>query len=119
MKLLVHLATGPENPSRVALALLVAATATQEGHEVDVFIASDGVNLLRASTIAAAKGIGTGEVAEHLATLTQAGAGLYASGQSAKARGITPADLAELGFTAAPPAKLLELTFAADRVLVY
>jgi uncharacterized protein len=33
-KLLVHLATGPENPTRGALALLVARTAVDEGHDV-------------------------------------------------------------------------------------
>ena len=38
-KLLIHLATGPENPTRGALALLVARTAAEEGHAVQVFIA--------------------------------------------------------------------------------
>ena len=32
-KVLVHLATGPEHPTRAALALLVARTAAEEGHD--------------------------------------------------------------------------------------
>ncbi len=44
-KILVHLATGPENPTRAALALLVARTAAGEGHEVQLFLAGDAVAL--------------------------------------------------------------------------
>ncbi len=43
-RLFVHIATGPENPTRIALALLVARGALDSGHEVDVFIAGDGVS---------------------------------------------------------------------------
>jgi predicted peroxiredoxin len=37
-RILIHSATGPENPTRAALALLLARTAVEEGHEVQVFI---------------------------------------------------------------------------------
>jgi predicted peroxiredoxin len=59
-RLLVHLATGPENPTRAALALLVARSALDAGHQVDVFIAGDGVGVLRPETLDAGHGIGTG-----------------------------------------------------------
>ena len=117
--LLVHITSGVENPTRAALALLVAATAAKEGHQVDVFIAGDGVSLIRPNTIAAVVGVGTGSVAEHLDVLRAAGAGLWASGQSSAARGIQPDDLSAVGFTASPPSKLVELAFAVDRVLTY
>ena len=64
-KILVHLVTGPENPTRASLALLVARTAVSEGHEVQVFLAGDAVALARPETAAAAHGIGTGALAEH------------------------------------------------------
>ena len=118
-RLLVHLTCGVENPTRAALALLVAATAAKEGHQVDVFIAGDGVSLLRPNTIAAAVGIGTGSVADHLEALSAAGAGLWASGQSSAARGLPPDDLAAVGFTASPPTKLVELVMTVDQVLTY
>ena len=118
-RLLVHLTCGVENPTRAALALLVAATAAKEGHQVDVFIAGDGVSLLRASTIAAVVGVGTGAVADHLDALQAAGAGLWASGQSNAARGISPEDLSAVGFTASPPSKLVDLVMTVDRVLTY
>lgn len=39
MRNLVHLTTGVENPTKAALALLVASTAPADGHEVDVLVA--------------------------------------------------------------------------------
>ena len=118
-RLLVHIATGPENPTRAALGLLVARTARGAGHDVDVFIAGDGVALLRPETIDAGHGIGTGSFREHVDALVAGGATLYASGMSSKARGLTVDSLAGLPVTLAPPDKLVELTFAADRVLTY
>lgn len=115
MRLLVHIATGPENPTRLALGLLVARTALGQGHDVDVFIAGDGVDVLRAETREALQGIGTGSAAEHWQALMDGGARLFASGMSSKARGITPTEGMEL----APPEKLVELIAAADRVVSY
>ena len=115
MKLLVHSATGPENPTRAALALLVARTAAGEGHDVRVFLAGDAVHLVREATAGAAQGVGTGAVAEHLAALREAGVTLHLSGMSSKARGIDGGDGTEL----CPPAKLVELAAWADTTLTY
>ena len=115
-KLLVHLATGPENPTRAALAMLVARTAASEGHDVSVFLAGDAVQLLRAETAAATHGIGTGSFEEHLAALRDAGVPIYASGMSSKARGVEPQ---ALGAEPAPPQKLVELATAAETTLTY
>ena len=118
-RLLVHIATGPENPTRAALGLLVARTALAGGHDVDLFIAGDGVGILRPETLDAGQGIGTGSLREHVDALVTGGAGLFASGLSSKARGLTADGLGDLPVTMAPPDKLVELTFAADRILTY
>lgn len=115
MRLLVHICTGPENPTRLALGLLVARTAASEGHEVDVFLAGDGVDALRAETREALSGVGTGSVAEHWAALRESGARLFGSGLSAKARGVSAEDGVEL----APPQRLVALIAEADRVVTY
>ena len=118
-RMLVHLATGTENPTRAALALLVARSALAAGHAVDVFIAGDGVAILRSETLDAGHGIGTGSLREHVDALVAGGAVIYASGMSSKARGLTPDALGGLPVIMAPPDKLVELAFAADRVLTY
>ena len=46
-RLLVHVTHGPEAPTRAALGLLVAKAAIDEGHDVDVFLAGDAVQLMR------------------------------------------------------------------------
>jgi uncharacterized protein len=115
MRLLVHIATGPENPTRMALGLLVARTALAAGHEVDVFIAGDGVDVLRPETREAIAGVGTGNAAEHWQALADGGARLFASGMSSKARGIAATDAVEL----APPDRLVQLIADADRVVSY
>ena len=45
-RFLIHIHTGPDNPTKAALGFLVAATALKEGHQVDLFIAGDGTLLL-------------------------------------------------------------------------
>jgi predicted peroxiredoxin len=114
-RILVHSATGPENATRAALALLVARTAVEEGHEVQVFIAGDGVHLADEEKAAATNGLGTGSVAEHLAALRGAGLTVFLSGMSSKARGIEGGE----GFELAPPQKLVELATWAETTLTY
>ena len=118
-RLLVHIATGPENPTRVALGLLVARSALDAGHDVDLFIAGDGVSVLRPETLDVANGIGTGSLREHVDALAAGGARFFASGLSSKARGLTADGLGGLDVTMAPPTRLVELAFEADRVLTY
>lgn len=118
-RLLVHIVTGPENPTRAALGLLVARTALEAGHDVDVFIAGDGVAILRPETLDAGHGIGTGAFREHIDALAGGGATLHASGMSSKARGLSAEGLGGLAVTMATPATLVELALAADRTLTY
>lgn len=116
-RLLVHLATGPEHPTRAALAFLVARTAAAEGHEVRVFLAGDAVQLARPETAEAVQGIGTGSLGEHWDALAGAGVPVFLSGMSSKARGVE-ATVRE-GIELAPPEKLVELAVWAETTLTY
>jgi uncharacterized protein len=115
---LVHLVTGPENPTRAALALLVARTALDEGHEVRVFLAGDAVQLARPATASIAQGIGTGSFGEHWGALAGAGVIIFLSQMSSQARGVDPDSLAE-GVEFASPQTLVELAAWSDVTLTY
>jgi uncharacterized protein len=117
-KLLIHLATGPENPTRGALALLVARTAADEGHDVQLFLAGDAVQFARPATASTAHGIGTGSFGEHWEALVSAGVPIFLSGMSSNARGLEP-EMAAEGIEMAPPEKLVELATWADATLTY
>jgi predicted peroxiredoxin len=117
--LLVHITHGPEAPTRAALGCIVAKAAVDAGHEVTMFFAGDAAYLIKDEVIGSLKGIGTGALDELLPALVDAGVPIYVSGMSSAARGVTEDDLAGKNGTFAMPAKLVELTFAHDRVLVY
>jgi predicted peroxiredoxin len=117
--ILVHLTCGPEDPTRAALAFLVARTALAEGHEVSIFLAGDAVQLLRPPTLDAVQGIGTGSLREHVDAVVAGGGRLYASGLSSKARGLGSDDAGDLPVELSPPEVLVGLTVSHDRVLTY
>jgi uncharacterized protein len=119
MKLLVHITCGPENPSKAALGFLVARTALEEGHEVSLFLAAEGVQLLRDAVLDSVVGVGTGSLRESYDAIAAGGGRFYLSGMSSKARGLGDSDLegkpAEMGM----PNRLVELIAESDRVVTY
>jgi uncharacterized protein len=117
MRLFVNLATGPEDPTRAALAFLVARTALEEGHDVRLFLAGDAVQLARPETAEALHGIGTGSLAEHWRALRDAGVPVFLSKPSSLARGVAPEPAS--GAELAAPTKLVELAAWAETTLAY
>jgi predicted peroxiredoxin len=118
-KILIHVTTGPEGPTKAALAFLVARAAVDEGHEVSMFLAGDGVQLLRDAVLDSLVGLGTGSLRESYDAVVAAGARLYASGMSSKARGVGEPELEGKPVELALPSRLVQLALEADRVLTY
>jgi uncharacterized protein len=114
-KILVHVTCGPEQPTKAALAFLVAKAAIDDGHEVSLFLAGDGVQLLRDATLDAVQGVGTGSLRESFDAVVAGGAAIYASGMSSRAREVSLEGKAE----PAMPNRLVELAVEHDRVLSY
>jgi predicted peroxiredoxin len=118
-KILVHITCGPENPSKAALGFLVAKTALEEGHEVSLFLAADGVQLLREAVLDSLSGLGTGSLRESYDAIVAGGGRFYLSGMSSKARGVGEQDLQGKPAEMAMPSRLVQLTVECDRVLTY
>jgi uncharacterized protein len=119
MKFLIHITTGPENPTRAALGFLIAKTAAEEAHEVNLFLAGDAVQLLRDDVLNSLAGLGTGKLREHYDVIVKNGGRFYLSGMSSKARGVTAADLKGKPAELAMPDVLLRLSIGSDRMFVY
>jgi predicted peroxiredoxin len=119
MKILIHITQGPENPTRAALAFLVAKSAIEEGHTVVIFLAGDGVQLFRAEVLDNLAGLGTGKLREHYDAIVNGGAKFYLSGVSSKVRGITEDKIKSTQAEFALPNVLVRLAVECDRVFVY
>lgn len=118
-KFLIHVYSGPDNPTRAALGFLVALTAMNEGHDVTLFLAGDGASLITDNALSSVEGVGTGKLQDHFNALMAGEANIYISGMSAKARDITEQDLEGKSAEFAMPAKLVQIAAEADVVLAY
>jgi len=115
---LIHIHSGPDLKNKLTLGLLVATTAIQKGHNVEVFFAADGVHALNTRE-GEVVGEGTGDASLHLKTLNDANVKMFVSGMSAKARGYTENLLVGFNASFAMPDKLIECSLKADVVLCY
>lgn len=119
MKILIHITQGPENPTRAALAFLVAKTAIEEGHSVSLFLAGDAVRLFTEDVLQSLAGLGTGKLAEHYEAIVKGSGKFYLSGMSAKARGLSDDILKGKPAEFAMPNVLVRLAVESDRMFVY
>ena len=117
--LLIHITAGPNDPTRAALGFNVAKAAIDEGHMVTIFLAGDGVQLIRDGVLASLVGLGTGTLKELYDGFVAKGGRLYVSGNSAKARGVTDADLAGKPAEFGGPPQLVKLALEHERVITY
>jgi len=117
--LLVHVTQGPENPTRAALAFLVAKTAIEEGDVVSLFLAGDAVQLMRGGVLDNLTGLGTGRLRDSFDAIVKGGGRFYLSGMSSNARGITESDLKGKPAEFATPNVLLRLAKEHDRMFTY
>ena len=102
-KLLVHIITGVENPSRSVLGFLVAKSAIEDGNEVTIFCAGDGVTSLHEITTNEMQGVGLGTLSDHLNVLKDKGAKLYASGNLPRLEELLKSNLSLWGSLLQPP----------------
>jgi uncharacterized protein len=117
--LLVNITHGPEHPFRAVLGLLVAHTALKDGHEVNIFLAGDAVQLIRDAVLDNLVGLGSGTAREHYDGIVAGGGKFYLSGMSSKGRGVVEADIEGKPAEFVMPAVLVRLAMESDKTLVY
>lgn len=117
--LLVQITSGPNDPTRAALGFLVAKTAIEAGHQVTVFLAGDGVALMRDGVLDNLIGLGTGKLRDHFDAFAAGGGRVYVSGLSSKARSLSEGELEGKPGEMAMPDVLVKLIADSDRVVTY
>ena len=118
-KLLVHIHSHPELKNNVTMGLLVAVTGLKDGHDVELFLAADGVHLLNCRNEGEIVGQGTGDVKVHLDVLKERNVKFFVSGMSSKARGYDESLLDGYNAEFAMPDTLIKRSLEADSVLCY
>ena len=118
-KLLVHIHSHPELKNNVTMGLLVAVTGLNDGHDVELFLAADGVHLLNCKKEGEIVGQGTGDVKVHLDVLKESNVKMFVSGMSSKARGYDESLLDGYNAEFAMPDTLIKRSLEADSVLCY
>ena len=118
-KLLVHIHSHPELKNNVTMGLLVAVTGLNEGHDVELFLAADGVHLLNCKNEGEIVGQGTGDVKIHLDVLKKNNVKIFVSGMSSKARGYDESLLDGYNAEFAMPDTLIKRSLDARSVLCY
>ncbi len=119
MKFLIHITTSPKDSTKAALAFLVAKTAIEEGHTVNLFLAGDAVKLLQDQQLNSVVGLGTGKLRDHFDAIVKGGGKFYLSGNSSKARGMSATDLLGKPAEFALPTVLVKLSMESDKVFTY
>lgn len=118
-KILVHVTTGPDSPTRAALAFAVAKAALDDGHQVTLFLAGDAVQLIRDRVLDNLVGLGTGKLRELYDGIVAGGGQFYLSGGSSQARGVTDQDIAGKPAQFGGPPQLVKLALEHDRMFTY
>ena len=118
-KVLIHVTTAPDDPTKAALSFLVAKTAIAEGHEVNLFLAGESVRLLDPEFLDSVQGVGPGSLREHYESIVEGGGRFYLSGMSAKARGYDDTLIEGKPAQFAMPDVLVALLIESDKSLTY
>ena len=117
--ILVHITHGPEHPTRAALGFHVAKASVDEGHSVTIFLAGDGVQLMRDGAIDHLNGLGTGNLRELYDAVVSSGVKIYLSGMSSKSRGLSEEELEGKPYEFGNPRDLVRLAVEHDRIFTY
>lgn len=118
-KVMVQVASGPEHATKAALGFLVARSAQEDGHDVTLFLAADGVQFVKQQVREVIAGLGGGTLAEAFDAIRNGGAKLYVSKLSLAVRGISEDEATNLGAEFGTPQLLVKLALESDVHFTY
>ena len=117
MKVLIKSAWGSDDPTKAAFPFLHGDALSEAGHEVQIFLLSEAVSLMRKSVADAVVPVGWPPLSEALSKIVAKKIPIYACGACSRARGITEADLTEYAAKFGTAKIFVSLVEWADKIM--
>jgi predicted peroxiredoxin len=117
LHIMMKSAWGSDDPTKAAFPFLHGLALADAGHEVQIFLLGEAVNLMRPSVAAAVVPVGWPPLGDALKQVADKHIRIYACGACSRARGITDDDLAHWGARFGNPSIFVSLVEWADRVI--
>src|SRR6202163_1427708 len=114
LKILMKSAWGSDDPTKAAFPFLHGLALAEAGHQVQIFLLGEAVNLMRKTLANAVTPVGWPPVGETLDKLAARHVQIYACGACSRPRGVTEADLNNYGAKFGNPAIFVSLIEWAD-----
>jgi predicted peroxiredoxin len=117
LKIVLKSAWGSDDSTKAAFPFSHGNALAEAGHEVQIFLLGEAVNLMRRSVAETVVPVAWPPVAELLGKVAERKIPIFACGTCSRARGITEADLATWGAKYGNPKIFVSLVEWADRVI--
>jgi predicted peroxiredoxin len=117
LKVMMKSAWGSDDPTKAAFPFLHGLALAEAGHQVQIFLLGEAVNVMRRTVASAVVPVGWPPLVETLEKVAARNIQIYACGACSRARGITEADLAPWGAKIGNPTIFVSLVEWADRII--
>lgn len=117
LKIMMKSAWGSDDPTKAAFPFLHGLALAEAGHEVQIFLLGEAVNLMRKPVAGAVVPVGWPPLLETLEKVAARHVQIYACGACSRARAVGEPDLAQWGAKFGNPAIFVSLVEWADRII--
>lgn len=117
LKILIKSAWGSDDPTKAAFPFNHGLALAEAGHQVQIFLLGEAVNLMRRSVAEAVVPVGWPKIAESLSKIADKHIQIYACGACSRARGVTESDLNNFGAKFGNPQIFVSLVEWCDKVI--
>jgi predicted peroxiredoxin len=114
---MIKSAWGSDDPTKAAFPFNHGLALAEAGHQVQIFLLGEAVNLMRRSVAEAVVPVGWPKISESLSKIPDKHIQIYACGACSRARGVTEADLNNFGAKFGNPQVFVSLVEWCDKVI--
>jgi predicted peroxiredoxin len=117
LKIMIKSAWGSDDPTKAGFPFNHALALVEAGHQVQIFLLGEAVNLMRQSVAEAVVPVGWPKIADTLTKIAARHVPIYACGACSRARGVTETDLGNFGAKFGNPAIFVSLVEWCDKII--